>query len=76
MEVWTTEPGMQFYTGNYLDGTLIGKDGNGYQRRYAFCLESQHFPDSPNQQSFPTTVLRKSQRYHTLTIHKFKTSPR
>jgi len=76
MEVWTTEPGIQFYTANYLDGSLTGKDGKVYQQRYAFCLETQHFPDSPNQPSFPTTVLRKGQRYHTLTIHKFKTSPR
>ena len=74
MEVWTTEPGIQFYTANYLDGSFTGKGGKVYQQRYAFCLETQHFPDSPNQPSFPTTVLRKGQRYHTLTIHKFKTS--
>jgi aldose 1-epimerase len=75
MEVWTTEPGIQFYTGNFLDGTLTGKDGKVYQQRYGFCLETQHFPDSPNKPLFPTTVLRKGQRYHTVTIHKFKTSP-
>ena len=73
MEVWTTEPGVQFYTGNFLDGSLTGKDGKVYQRRYGFCLETQHFPDSPNKPSFPTTVLRKGELYHSLTIHKFKT---
>src|SRR5256885_6984859 len=76
MEIWTTEPGIQFYTGNFLDGTLTGKDGKVYQQRYGFCLETQHFPDSPNHRSFPTTVLRRGQRYHTITIHKFKTSSR
>jgi aldose 1-epimerase len=76
MEIWTTEPGIQFYSGNFLDGTLTGKDGKVYQQRYGFCLETQHFPDSPNQPSFPTTVLRRGQQYHTITIHKFKTSSR
>jgi aldose 1-epimerase len=76
MEIWTTEPGIQFYSGNFLDGTLTGKDGKVYQQRYGFCLETQHFPDSPNHPSFPTTVLRKGQQYHTITIHKFKTSSR
>ena len=76
MEVWTTEPGVQFYTGNFLDGTLTGKDGKVYQQRYGFCLETQHFPDSPNQPAFPTTVLRRGRQYHTITIHKFKTSSR
>ena len=76
MEIWTTEPGIQFYTGNFLDGTLTGKDGKVYQQRYGFCLETQHFPDSPNHPSFPTTVLRRGQQYHTITIHKFKTSSR
>jgi aldose 1-epimerase len=76
MEVWTTEPGVQFYSGNFLDGTLPGKDGKIYQRRFGFCLETQHFPDSPNHPSFPTTVLKKGEFYHSLTIHKFKTSAR
>src|SRR5438128_4171741 len=76
MEIWTTAPGIQFYTGNFLDGTLTGKDGKVYQQRYGFCLETQHFPDSPNHPSFPTAVLRKGQQYHTITIHKFKTSSR
>jgi aldose 1-epimerase len=74
MEVWTTEPGLQFYTGNYLDGTLTGKDGKVYQYRYGFCLETQHYPDSPNQPKFPTTVLRKGGRYQTTTIYRFSTS--
>ena len=76
MEIWTTEPGIQFYTGNFLDGTLTGKDGKVYQQRYGFCLETQHFPDSPNHPSFPTAVLRRGQQYHTITIHRFKTSSR
>jgi aldose 1-epimerase len=71
LEVWTTEPGMQFYTGNFLDGTLTGKDGKVYQQRYGFCLETQHFPDSPNKPNFPTTVLRKGGRYHSVTIYRF-----
>ncbi|MBZ5546789.1 MAG: galactose mutarotase [Acidobacteriia bacterium] len=70
LEVWTTEPGVQFYTGNFLDGAK-GKSGKVYQRRYALCLETQHFPDSPNQPTFPSTVLKPGQRYHTVTIYKF-----
>ena len=71
MEVLTTEPGVQFYTANFLDGTLIGKGGKAYQRRYGFCLETQHFPDSPNHPNFPSTVLRKGGRYHSTTIYRF-----
>jgi aldose 1-epimerase len=71
MQVWTTEPGMQFYTGNFLDGTLTGKSGKTYQRRYGFCFETQHYPDSPNQPSFPTTTLRKGQTYKSTTIYRF-----
>jgi len=74
MEVWTTEPGMQFYTGNFLDGTLTGKDGKVYQQRYGFCLETQHYPDSPNKRAFPTTVLRKGARYRTTTTYRFSTA--
>ena len=70
MEVWTTEPGMQFYTGNYLDGTP-GKGGKPYPRRSAFCLETQHYPDSPNKPAFPSTVLRRGRRYSTTTVYKF-----
>ncbi|HEX6731884.1 MAG TPA: aldose epimerase family protein [Pyrinomonadaceae bacterium] len=72
MEVWTTEPGMQFYTGNFLDGKP-GKGGKPYQIRYGFCLETQHFPDSPNHPKFPSTTLRKGARYQTSTIYKFTT---
>jgi|SRR5579859_1569071 len=70
MEVWTTEPGVQFYTGNFLDGSLRGK-GVSYIKRSAFCLETQHFPDSPNKPEFPSTELKPGQRYHTTTIYKF-----
>ncbi len=73
MEVWTTEPGIQFYTGNFLDGTTIGKGGLTYPKRSAFCLETQHFPDSPNQPKFPSTVLNPGARYHTITTYKFST---
>lgn len=71
LEVWTTQPGMQFYTGNYLDGTATGKAGKKYQPRFGFCLETQHYPDSPNRPQFPSTVLRKGARYHTRTIFRF-----
>ena len=71
MDVWTTEPGMQFYTANFLDGTLTGKDGKVYNPRYAFCLETQHFPDSPNKPNFPSVVLKKGGRYQTTTMYKF-----
>lgn len=74
MEVFTTEPGVQFYTGNFLDGTITGKQGRVYQRRYAFRLETQHYPDSPNQPAFPSTILRPGQKYHTATVHKFSAS--
>jgi aldose 1-epimerase len=73
LEVYTTEPGVQFYTGNFLDGTIKGKNGAAYQHRYGFCLETQHFPDSPNQPSFPSTVLRPGERYQTTTIYSFST---
>jgi aldose 1-epimerase len=71
MEVRTTEPGIQLYTGNFLDGTLRGVDGVTYGKHSAFCLETQHFPDSPNQPSFPSTVLRPNQIYRTTTIYAF-----
>ncbi|HXJ46528.1 MAG TPA: aldose epimerase family protein [Candidatus Dormibacteraeota bacterium] len=72
MEVWTTEPGVQFYTGNFLDGSFKGKGGIAYQKRTAFCLETQHFPDSPNHPSFPTTLLKPGEKYHTTTVYKFE----
>jgi aldose 1-epimerase len=71
MEVWTQEPGIQFYCGNFLDGTAIGKAGRPYRRRHGFCLETQHYPDSPNQPTFPNTILRPGETYRTTTIYKF-----
>ncbi|HEY1406578.1 MAG TPA: aldose epimerase family protein [Spirochaetota bacterium] len=71
MEVLTTEPGVQFYTGNYLDNSLVGKSGKSYAKRTGFCLETQHFPDSPNHPSFPTTVLNPGETYHHICVHKF-----
>jgi len=73
LEVWTTEPGVQFYTGNFLDGKTPGKAGHTYPKRSAFCLETQHFPDSPNQPKFPSVVLNPGERYHTITTYKFST---
>ena len=71
IEVWTTEPGMQFYTGNFLDGSLTGKSGKPYERRSGFCFETQHYPDSPNQPSFPTTTLKRGATYRSTTIYRF-----
>jgi aldose 1-epimerase len=71
LEVSTTEPGVQFYTGNFLDGTVTGKGGRAYQKRTALCLETQHFPDSPNHPAFPTTVLEPGQTYATRTTFAF-----
>jgi aldose 1-epimerase len=72
LEVSTTEPGLQLYTGNFLDG-IRGKGGKVYNRRYAFCLETQHFPDSPNHPQFPSTVLKLGQRFQSTTVYKFMT---
>jgi aldose 1-epimerase len=71
LEVLTTEPGVQFYTGNFLDGTIHGKGGKVYAHRGALCLETQHFPDSPNKPSFPSTELKPGQTYHTVTVYRF-----
>jgi aldose 1-epimerase len=71
MEVLTTQPGVQFYTGNFLDGTIKGKGGKAYGRRTAFCLETQHFPDSPNKPSFPMTELKPGEEYKQTTVYKF-----
>lgn len=73
MEIWTTEPGLQFYSGNFLDGSVSGKNGQAYHKHDAFCLETQHFPDSPNKPDWPSTVLRPGETYKTTTIHKFST---
>jgi aldose 1-epimerase len=71
LEVWTTEPGMQFYSGNFLDGSIHGKGGKSYGHRYAFCLETQHFPNSPNEPRFPSTVLRPGERFASTSIYAF-----
>jgi aldose 1-epimerase len=71
LEVLTAEPGVQFYTGNFLDGTVTGKEGKVYKYRYGFCLETQHFPDSPNHPAFPSTELKAGGHYHTTTVLRF-----
>ncbi len=71
MEVFTTEPGVQFYSGNFLDGILTGKGGVSYQKHWGFCLETQHFPDSPNQPAFPSTVLEPGSVYRQTTVYRF-----
>ncbi len=73
MEVLTEEPGLQFYCGNFLDGRLTGKTGRVYVHRGGFCLETQHYPDSPNQADFPSTILRPGETYSTRTIYRFST---
>lgn len=73
MEVYTTEPGVQLYTGNNLDGSITGKGGRVYGSRTGFCLETQHYPDSPNKPQFPSAVLKKGGKYQTTTIYKFST---
>ena len=73
MEVLTTEPGMQFYTGNTLDGSDRGKNGHVYGPRSGFCMETQHFPDSPNRPDFPSVVLRPGSRFHSTTVYRFST---
>ena len=71
LTVSTTEPGMQFYTGNVLDGSMVGKSGHVYRSRYGLCLETQHFPDSPNQPAFPSTILRPGQTFSSQTVFEF-----
>jgi aldose 1-epimerase len=71
MEVLTTEPAIQFYTGNFLDGTIVGKGGVIYKKRSGLCLETEHYPDSPNQPKFPTTTLKPSETYKTTTVYRF-----
>lgn len=73
IEVATTEPGLQLYTGNFLDGSITGKEGRVYRQRYGFCLETQHFPDSPNKPHFPSTVLRPGRVYRSRTVFTFGT---
>jgi len=69
LQVTTTEPGLQFYSGNFLDGSLTGKEGRVYRQRYGFCLETQHFPDSPNKPGFPSATLRPGETYRTRTVY-------
>ncbi len=76
LRVLTTEPGLQFYTGNFLDGSITGKEGRVYNRRFALCLETQHFPDSPNHPSFPTTELKPGQNFRSVTVFEFSTGSR
>jgi aldose 1-epimerase len=71
LQVLTVEPGVQFYSGNFLDGTITGKGGKVYKYRYGFCLETQHFPDSPNHPKFPSTTLKPGHTYSTTTVFKF-----
>ncbi len=71
MEIWTTEPGIQFYSGNFLDGSIIGKNGTVYYHRHGLCLETQHYPDSPNHLNFPSTVLNPGEKYQTTTVYRF-----
>ena len=71
MDLYTTEPGMQFYSGNFLDGSNIGKGGAVYNSRNGFCLETQHFPDSPNRPEFPSVILQPGQKYKHVTAYRF-----
>jgi len=73
MEIYTTEPAMQFYSGNFLDGSIAGKGGCVYARHCGLCLETQHYPDSPNQEQFPSTILEPGREYYHRTVHKFST---
>jgi aldose 1-epimerase len=73
--VTTTEPGVQFYSGNFLDGTLTGRSGVKYARHAGFCLETQHFPDSPNRAAFPSTTLRPGETLRSETVFAFSTEP-
>jgi aldose 1-epimerase len=71
MEVWTTEPGLQFYSGNFLDGSLTGKGGVSYPQHAGFALETQHFPNSPNESDFPSTILQPDETYTSRTVYRF-----
>jgi len=73
MEVRTTEPGIQFYTGNFLNGKDVGKGGAIYKKNAALCLETQHYPDSINQKNFPSVVLKPGSTYKTTTVYAFST---
>jgi aldose 1-epimerase len=75
LEIYTTEPGIQFYSGNFLDGSITGKAGSVYQFRYGLALETQHYPDSPNHPNFPSTILRPGQQYRSRTVFRFGITP-
>lgn len=75
MEIATTEPGLQFYSGNFLDGTLRGKRDVAYGHRSGFCMETQHYPDSPNKPAFPSTILQPGERYQSQTTYRFSVQP-
>ena len=76
LEVYTTEPGLQFYTGNFLDGKFKNRDGKPINQHMALCMETQHFPDSPNKPKFPSTILKPGEKYHTVTVYKVVSSER
>jgi aldose 1-epimerase len=71
VDIYTTEPGLQFYSGNFLDGTITGKGGQVYGHRFGLCLETQHYPDSPNHPQFPSTILRPGDEYRSRTVFAF-----
>jgi aldose 1-epimerase len=73
LRIWTTEPGLQFYSGNFLDGRLYGTSGRQYRQGDGLALETQHFPDSPNKPKFPSTTLRPGQTYQSATVYSFST---
>ena len=76
LEVWTTEPGIQVYTGNFLRGDLVGKEGKPHVHRGGLCLETQHFPDSPNHAEFPSTILKADETFTSRTIFRFSADER
>ena len=76
LDIYTTEPGIQFYSGNFLDGSLVGTSGHTYRQSDGFALETQHYPDSPNHPNFPSTVLQSGQEFSSETIYKFSTGPK
>ena len=76
LDIYTTEPGMQFYSGNFLDGSLVGTSGKLYRQSDGFALETQHYPDSPNHANFPSTVLRPGQEFNSTTVFRFSTGPK
>jgi aldose 1-epimerase len=76
LQVLTDQPGVQLYSGNFLDGTITGKEGRVYKQRYGLCLETQHFPDSPNHPRFPSTELKPGEKFHSVTVYKFSAGSR